>query len=310
LPGDYATQVESAINAGVDMVMGSNNFRSFQRTLTSLVPARVPLARVDDAVRRILTVKCELGLFESSRTRPGLETIGSREHRALAREAVQKSLVLLKNSGELLPLAKTVQKLHIAGKNADDLGHQCGGWTIDWQGQSGATTDGTTIRRAIELTVTASTQTNYSRDASGAKGADVVVVVVGERPYAEGNGDSENLELDADDRTAVRKAKASGAKVVMVIVSGRPLILGETADMADAIVAAWLPGTEGQGVADVLFGDAAPTGKLGHSWPKTMQQIPINQGDPNYEPLFPYGFGLAYQRVATTASGVAAPMRR
>ncbi len=307
LPGDYATQIESAINAGVDVVMGANNFRSFHSTLGSLVPNRVPQSRIDDAVQRILTVKCELGLFDASRSRPGLGTVGTRAHREVAREAVQKSLVLLKNRDELLPLSKTLRQLHIAGKNADDLGHQCGGWTIDWQGQGGAITQGVTIRRAIEMTVNPATKITYSADASGATGAEAVVVVIGEGPYAEGNGDRKSLDLDAEDLATVRLAKASGAKVVLVIVSGRPLILGKTVELADAIVAAWLPGTEGQGVADVLFGDAAPTGKLGHSWPQAMQQIPINVGDPNYEPLFPYGYGLTYQRVSTSA-GVAAPV--
>jgi beta-glucosidase len=310
LKGDFKTQVEQAINAGVDMVMGSTTYKGYQSTLLSLVPSRVPQDRVDDAVRRILTVKCELGLFDALRSRPGLDVIGSREHREIAREAVRKSLVLLENKGELLPLSKTMRHVHLAGKNADDLGNQCGGWTIDWQGNSGPVTTGITIRKAIEGTVTPATKVTYSRDGKGAEGAEVAIVVVGERPYAEGNGDRTSLELDAEDRAAIDNAKASGAKVVLVLISGRPLLLGEAQQKADSIVAAWLPGTEGQGVADVLFGDAAPTGKLGHSWPKNMSQIPINVGDPNYEPLYPYGHGLSYQRVSTTTEPTGTPTRR
>jgi beta-glucosidase len=200
--------------------------------------------------------------------------------------------------------------LHIAGKSADDLGNQCGGWTIDWQGNSGPLTVGTTIRKAMENTVTAATKVTFSRDAKGAKGAEVVVVVVGERPYAEGNGDKKSLELDHEDLTTIDNAKATGAKVVVVLISGRPLLLGEVKPKADSIVAAWLPGTEGQGVADVLFGDAAPTGKLGHSWPKNMAQIPINDGDPNYEPLYPYGYGLSYNRVSAAQAPTTGQLRR
>ena len=294
LPGNYAVQVESAINAGVDMVMGPKRFQNFIQTLTSLVPARVPLDRIDDATRRILTVKCELGLFSPARQRPPLSVIGASEHRSLARQAVSKTLVLLKNQGQVLPLDPNTPHIHVAGKNADDVGNQSGGWTIAWQGGSGPITAGTTIRRGIEVGAARGARVTYSKDASGAQGANVTVVVIGERPYAEGNGDRKNLELDPEDVAVVRRAKLAGSKVVVVLVSGRPLILGEVADMADAIVAAWLPGSEGAGVADVLYGAAKPSGKLSHSWPKSMAQIPINVGDAGYEPLYPYGFGLTY----------------
>jgi beta-glucosidase len=303
LEGDFKSQIEQAINAGIDMAMGLGNYPLFQDILASLVPARVPVERIDDAVTRILTVKCEMGLFEPGRERPPLSVIGSREHRELAREAVRKSLVLLENRDELLPLSKSLKWIHIAGKSADDLGNQCGGWTIDWQGQSGPVTVGTTIRKAIENTVQAATKVTFSSDAKGANGADVVVVVVGERPYAEGKGDSKSLEFEPEDRTAIDNAKATGAKVVVVLITGRPLLLGAAKQKADSIVAAWLPGTEGQGVADVLFGDAVPIGKLTHSWPKDMSQIPINLGDPKYVPLYPYGYGLTYRRVSTLPPG-------
>jgi len=223
-----------------------------------------------------------------------LSVVGAAEHRSLARQAVSRTLVLLKNEGQVLPLDPNTPHIHVAGKNADDIGNQCGGWTIAWQGGSGPTTAGTSIRRGIEMGAARGARVTYSREASGAQGANVTVVVIGERPYAEGNGDRKNLELDAEDVAVVRRAKQLGSKVVVVLVSGRPMILGEVAVAADAIVAAWLPGSEGAGVADILFGVEKPTGKLSHSWPKTPAQIPINVGDEKYDPLFPYGYGLSY----------------
>lgn len=294
LPGNYAVEVETAINAGIDMVMAPKRLQNYISTLASLVPARVSAERIDDAVKRILTVKCELGLFEPSRPRPPLSIIGSSEHRVLARQAVSQSVVILKNQGNVLPLDPNTPSIHVVGKSADDMGNQCGGWTISWQGGSGPVTSGTTIRRGLELGAARGARVTYSRDASGAKGANVVIAVIGERPYAEGNGDRRNLELDREDFSAVQKAKESGAKVVVVLVTGRPVILGRVVDLADAIVAAWLPGSEGAGVADVLYGAVKPSGKLSQSWPKSADQIPINVGDANYAPLFAYGFGLTY----------------
>jgi beta-glucosidase len=295
LPGKYPEQVEAAINAGLDMIMSPHDLKVFISTLTSLVPNRVPASRIDDAVSRILTTKCELGLFNPGRQRPPLSVVGSSEHRALARDAVARSLVVLKNENHVLPLSPNTPKLHIAGKSADDIGYQCGGWTIQWQGGAGPVTDGTTIRRGIEMNLARGAAVSYSRDASEAAGSNVVVVVVGERPYAEANGDRANPSLDEEDLRAVRAAKATGAKVVLVIVSGRPLLLGDVADSADAIVAAWLPGSEGAGVADVLFGRAKPTGKLSRSWPKSLDQIALHPGDAAYAPLYPYGAGLTYE---------------
>jgi beta-glucosidase len=297
LPGDYISDVENSMNAGLDMIMIPDRYEEFISNLTSLVEkGTVSASRLDDAVRRILTIKFRLGLFEqpyADRTYTG--SIGSAEHREVARECVQQSLVLLKNESNILPLNKNLQRIHVAGKNADDLGNQCGGWTISWQGSSGNITIGTTILEGIENTVSTSTNVTFSLDGSGAAGSDVGLVVIGETPYAEGQGDRADLRLSSEDIEAVENINNSGVPVVVVIVSGRPLIIDSILDKSDAIVAAWLPGSEGQGVADVLFGDVNPVGKLSHSWPREMSQIPINYGDNDYDPLFPYGFGLTYE---------------
>jgi beta-glucosidase len=224
-----------------------------------------------------------------------MPSIGSEEHRAVARECVRQSLVLLKNDNNILPLKKNFNRIHVAGKNADDLGNQCGGWTIRWQGQSGKITIGTTILQAIIKEVDPKTKVTYSIDGSGSEGADVGIVVIGETPYAEGNGDKKDLSLSKEDVAAVNKFKEKGIPVVVILISGRPMIINNALDSADAFVAAWLPGTEGQGISDVLFGDYNFKGKLSHTWPKSMKQIPINFGDKDYDPLFPYGFGLNYK---------------
>jgi len=234
-------------------------------------------------------------LFENPYTdRSYTGSVGSAEHRQIARECVRQSLVLLKNDNQILPLSKNLTRIHVAGKNADDLGNQCGGWSITWQGNSGNITVGTTILQAIQNTVSSGTQVTYSYDGNGAAGADVAVVVIGETPYAEGAGDRGSLNLSSEDVVAITNVYNSGAPMVLILVSGRPMIITPVLGIFEAIIAAWLPGTEGQGVADVLFGDYNPTGKLSHSWPAAMSQIPINVGDPGYNPLFPYGYGLSY----------------
>jgi beta-glucosidase len=299
LPGDRRAQVKQSINAGMDMVMVPQKYKEFYAALKDLADkGEVPMARIDDAVLRILRVKYALGLFEPGRSQLADRSLharfGSPEHREVARRAVRESLVLLKNDGKVLPLAKTAKRIHVAGRNADDIGNQCGGWTIDWQGKSGPIVPGgTTVLSAIKATAKGA-EVTYSKDGSGAAGADVGVVVVGETPYAEFFGDRDDLSLAKDDLAAISAVKAAGIPVVVVLISGRPLILGDALAQADALVAAWLPGTEGQGVADVLFGNYKPTGKLSFSWPRSMAQIPINVGDPTYDPLFAYGFGLSY----------------
>jgi beta-glucosidase len=204
--------------------------------------------------------------------------------------------VLLKNSGAVLPLKDGKTRIHVAGRGADDLGMQCGGWTIDWQGRLGEVTPGgTTLLAALRQRAGATREITTSRDGSGATGAGVGIVVVGENPYAEGRGDRTDLTLSREDAAAVANMKAAGIPVVVVILSGRPLILGDVATQADALVAAWLPGTEGAGVIDVLCGDVKPTGKLSFSWPRSMDQLPLGHGRTSYDaPLYPLGFGLSY----------------
>ncbi len=297
---DYKEAIGISINAGMDMVMVPRKYEEFFNLLRELVKeGKVPISRIDDAVMRILRVKFAMGLMDKSRSpladRRLHKTFGSAEHRQVARECVRQSLVLLKNERKALPLRKTLAHIHVAGKSADDIGNQCGGWTIEWQGKSGdVTPGGTTILKAIQNTVSQATKVTFSRDGSGANGADVGIVVIGETPYAEGVGDKEDLSLAAEDVMAISNLKQAGIPVVAVLLSGRPMIIAEVLGQCDAFVAAWLPGTEGQGVADVLFGDYKPTGKLSFSWPRSMAQIPINVGDKNYDPLFKYGFGLTF----------------
>jgi beta-glucosidase len=300
LPGDYKSDIEQSINAGMDMVMVPQKYREFFDTLLGLVKeGRVPMSRIDDAVRRILRVKFAMGLMDKQRNHLADKSLqksfGSAEHRQVARESVRQSLVLLKNDKQALPIGKSLARIHVAGKSADNIGNQCGGWTVTWQGQTGnVTTGGTTILKAIQNTVSQKTKITFSPDGTGAAGADIGIVVIGETPYAEMLGDSEDLQLAKEDIEAIENMKRAGIRVVAVLLSGRPLIIDQALGRCDAFVAAWLPGTEGQGVADVLFGDYKPTGKLSFSWPRSMAQIPINFGDPNYDPLFKYGFGLSY----------------
>ena len=299
LSGDYRNKIKVAANAGMDMFMVPQKYKELYADLKDLAEkGEVPMARVDDAVLRILRVKFALGLFDEGRSQMAdrrlHERFGSADHRALARRAVRESMVLLKNERRALPLSKAAKRILVAGRNADDLGNQCGGWTITWQGKSGTPTTGTTILAALRAAAGKGTEVAYAKDGGGAAGADAAVVVVGETPYAEMLGDREDLALAKEDLDAIANVKRAGIPVVVVIVSGRPLILGDGLDTADAVVAAWLPGTEGAGVADVLFGDYRPTGKLSFSWPRSMGQVPVNVGDAKYSPQFPFGFGLTY----------------
>jgi beta-glucosidase len=284
------------------MAMEPDHYLDFIKHLTTLVKdGDVPVERIDDAVRRILRVKAAMGLLEPdpavAANHALMADFGSAEHRQLARRAVRESLVLLKNDGKTLPLTKTGKRILIAGPGADDIGIQCGGWTIDWQGKTGdVTPGGTSILAGIRQAVSDAAQVTYAADGSGAKGADAAIVVVGERPYAEGFGDDAKLALSDEDLATIRRVKAAGVPITLVVLSGRPLMLGEAFDAADAVVAAWLPGTEGAGVADVLFGDHAPTGKLSFTWANSVDQQPINVGDAEYKPKFEFGYGLGYSQ--------------
>jgi beta-glucosidase len=299
-PGFSASDVATAVEAGIDMIMVPELYEEMFALLMQVVASgAISQERIDDAVVRILRKKFELGLFENPFADRALAPeINSAAHRALARRAVRSSLVLLKNEQSLLPLAKDGLKIFVAGENADSLGHQCGGWTLTWQGGSGPTVPGTSILDGIREVAGSANTVDFAADGVGADGHDVAIVVVGEEPYAEFSGDRrapDTLGLGDDDLRVAERVAASGVPTVAVLVSGRPLVITEQLAHWDALVIAWLPGAEGGGVADVLFEEATPTGKLPHSWPRTAEQVPINVGDADYDPLFAFGFGLAYE---------------
>ncbi|XBH94711.1 hypothetical protein VPH35_085416 [Triticum aestivum] len=334
-PGvNYSYSVEAGVGAGIDMIMVPFAYTEFIDDLTYQVKNNIiPMSRIDDAVYRILRVKFTMGLFESPYADPSLVgELGKQEHRDLAREAVRKSLVLLKNgksaSAPLLPLPKKAGKILVAGSHADDLGNQCGGWTITWQGQTGndktagkysllacstnmwqrrrklgqklmescdETHAGTTILSAIKSIVDPSTEVVFSENPDSAAvdsgKYDYAIVVVGEPPYAETFGDNLNLTIPAPGPSVIQSVCKS-VRCVVVLISGRPLVVEPYIGAMDAFVAAWLPGSEGQGVTDVLFGDYGFSGKLARTWFKSVDQLPMNVGDKHYDPLFPFGFGL------------------
>jgi len=324
----YAEKVAAYVNAGGDMAMEPNDYREFETTLADEVTAgHVTVARIDDAVSRILKEKFELGLFEHPYAdRSHIAEIGGSAHRRLARQAVAQSQVLLKNAGGVLPLARNA-KVYVAGRSADDLGNQAGGWTITWQGQSGTHTKGTTILRGMRTGAPDATIT-YSKDASASmKGSDVGVVVVGETPYSEGFGDvggpqwaydpSDNnvprepktMTLKAQDQQVVQKVCSTLPTCVVLVVSGRPQIVTGQLGQIDALVASWLPGTQGGGVAEVLFGKQGFTGQLPLTWPRSEAQEPINVNDSDYAPLFPFGWGLTTTPTAAAQPSSAAVLR-
>ncbi|XP_071705657.1 uncharacterized protein [Rutidosis leptorrhynchoides] len=299
---NYTYSVLAGVNAGIDMFMVGFNYTEFIDRLTYLVKNQfVPMSRVDDAVKRILRVKFTMGLFENPLSDYSMaKHLGSQEHRNLAREAVRKTLVLLKNGKSLhkplLPLPKKASKILVAGSHADNLGYQCGGWTIEWQGLSGNNiTAGTTILSAVKKVVDPKTQVVYNESPNvefvKSNKFDYAIVVVGERPYAEYYGDSLNLTI-AEPGPNTIKSVCGSVKCVVVLITGRPVVVQPYVDTIDALVAAWLPGTEGQGVTDVLFGDYGFTGKLARTWFKSVDQLPMNVGDPHYDPLYSFGFGL------------------
>ncbi|XP_054796334.1 uncharacterized protein LOC129301765 [Prosopis cineraria] len=302
---NYTYSVVAGVSAGIDMIMVPYDFTGFIDDLTYLVKNKViPMSRIDDAVSRILRVKFIMGLFENPHADPSLANqLGRKEHRELAREAVRKSLVLLKNGKyadkPVLPLPKKSGKILVAGSHADNLGYQCGGWTITWQGVGGNNlTSGTTILDAVKQTVDSETEVVYNEnpDENFVKSNKFshAIVVVGEHPYAETYGDSLNLTIAEPGPSTINNVCES-VKCIVVLITGRPVVIKPHLSKIDALVAAWLPGTEGQGVADLLFGDYGFTGKLARTWFKTVDQLPMNVGDKHYDPLFPFGFGLTTQ---------------
>jgi beta-glucosidase len=305
-----AAQVATAINAGLDMVMLSNGAGTFIDTLTSAVPGMIPPSRIDDAVTRILRAKYVAGLFgRTAPTASGLSVVGSADHLALASRAVEESLVLLQNHYNRLPLAKAARVV-VAGPGANDLGVQSGGWTLSWQGGKGGTgVPGTTLLQAIQNAAMSPSLVTYSADGSAASGADVGVVVLHEDPYAEYCGDVPDPNFvgaamtrpmyspcfdvyDGDLAAIVSNMKGAGIPLVLVLVSGRPMRIESYLSTFDAVVEAWLPGSAGDGVASVLYGNASFSGVLPRSWPKDSTVLPLSSLQPGASPLFGVGFGL------------------
>lgn len=304
----YEDAVAVAVNAGIDMHMVPYDAPRFLGALRRAVErGDVPLARIDEAVAAILRVKFELGLFERPFGDPALQgAVGSAEHRALAREAVARSLVLLKNEGGALPLRRDgAGTVFVAGPGADGVGMQAGGWTIEWQGELASLTPGTTILDGLTAGFGPGTDLRFDargRFDAGPARADVGVVVVGERPYAEWFGDTAGLRLPVEDEDLVWRMRQRVDTLVVVLLTGRPLVLDETWDLADALVVAWLPGSEGDGVTDVLFGGRDFVGRLPYTWPRTVAQLPFDFDalpvDGCEAPMFPRGFGLRYDGAA------------
>ncbi|KAJ4725634.1 Beta-glucosidase [Melia azedarach] len=299
---NYRYCISTAVSAGIDMVMVPHRFEKLFEDLTSLVESgEVPMSRIDDAVARILRVKFVAGLFEYPFSdRSLLDVVGCKLHRQLAREAVRKSLVLLKNGKKpekpFLPLDRNAKRILIAGTHADDLGYQCGGWTKTWYGMSGRITIGTTILDAIKEAVGDKTEVIYEKypslDTLAAKDFSFAIVAVGEEPYAETPGDNSELTIPLNGSDIISLV-AERIPTLAILISGRPLVLEpRLLEKVDALVAAWLPGSEGGGITDVVFGDYDFTGRLPVTWFRTVKQLPMNAAANAYDPLFPLGFGL------------------
>ena len=294
------------INAGVDMVMAvDGDLVGFQNGVKrGLETGTIALTRIDDAVRRILRQKFRLGLFENPFPDPALVSkIGVKEHRNIARQAVRESLVLLKNKNEILPLSKDTKKIVVVGEHANSSGLQSGGWTLNWQGTKGNYKGATTILEGIKKHSKAIVV--YDKDANQNHfDADIAIIVVGETPYAESFGDighesnTRKLTLTEEHQEYIKIYKKNGVKTVVVLVSGRPLIVTDQIENSDAFIAAWLLGSEGEGVAEVLFGDFNFLGKLPHSWPRSIEDYKGKYGpnfwDNSIQSLYPLGYGLKY----------------
>ncbi len=300
IPGGDYTAAVTAINAGVDMVMLPFDYKEFTRNVRRAVRiGDIQESRIDDAVERILTAKFQLGLFDTPTQVDTIE-LGSPAHRALARDVVAKSLVLLKNEGGLLPIKKNASTIRVAGSSADNIGRQAGAWTVEWQGVDGNwLPGGTSILQGIKENAPRGTTVEFDMNAqfpSGTPKADIGIAIVGETPYAEGWGDNANPSLSEEDIATIERLKEMSNTVIVVLVTGRPLIITNEIQDWDATVVAWLPGSEGAGVGDVLFGNKPFTGKLPLPWPRAIEQLPIVAGKTQDKSslLFPRYFGLTY----------------
>lgn len=306
---NYRQCVLSTVNAGVDMVMVPFRYELFLDDLFYLVESGdIPMSRIDDAVERILRVKFVAGLFEYPYSdRSLLDVVGCKSHRELAREAVRKSLVLLKNGKDpkkpFLPLDKNAKKILVVGKHADDLGYQCGGWTATWEGTSGRITVGTTILDAIREAVGEETEIVYEENPTAHTFAEqkfsFAIVAVGEAPYVETGGDNSELTIPFNGSELINSV-ADEVPTLAILISGRPLVLYPwLLEKVDALVAAWLPGSEGNGITDVIFGDYGFQGQLPITWFRSVDQLPTHHEMNSYDPLFPFGFGLTTNKKAT-----------
>lgn len=298
--GNYMKNMERAVNAGVDVIIAGRDYKYAHFVIKYLTGRwKIKMSRIDDAVRRILRVKLAMGLLDKPPVNnPALTAaVGSKEHREVARQCVRESIVLLKNEKSLLPLSKKIKKLIIGGRTSHSIGLQCGGWTVDWLGSATddtrKTPPGTTFYKAVLNTLPQDAEVYLSVDGRGAEGYDAGIFVFGENPYAGPVGDRFNLALDDEELSALELMRKSGIPVVVVLITGRPVLINKNINLCDAIVAAFLPGTEGQGVVDVLFGDYPFTGKLSYSWPEVMSQAGLKQGDKAYKALYPFGYGLS-----------------
>ena len=319
VPGCSNVSCARSLNAGLDLFMAPDSWRELHaQTLAQARSGEIPATRLDDAVRRILRVKFRAGLFDE--TKPSMrplagrfELLGAPEHRAVARQAVRESLVLLKNSRKLLPL-RANQRVLVAGDGADNISKQCGGWTLTWQGTGVSHAhfpNAESVYSGVRAAVTAAGGTaQLSVEGQYRERPDVAIVVFGENPYAEFEGDVPSVEYspaDKRDLELLRRLEAAGIPTVAVFLSGRPLWVNAEINASDAFVAAWLPGSEGGGFADVLFRKADGsihhdfTGKLSFSWPATPTQTAVNRGD-GQTPLFAYGYGLTYADAGDVAA--------
>jgi beta-glucosidase len=283
---NYKARIGNAINAGVDMVMATNGrdkWVDFTRHLRSLVnEGVVPMARIDDAVLRILRFKQSIGLLDDPLTEKAGE-IGTAENRTAARALVSDSLVLLRNENDIMSKLPSFTNILVAGAGADDIGMQCGGWTISWQGSHGPITKGTTILQGIQEVTQGRANITYAADGRSTARFDAVIAVIGESPYAETEGDrSGSISIGAKDMEMLLQAYSRRCPVIVIVISGRPMNIGNEHERWDAFIAAWLPGTEGGGIADVLFGERNFIGRTPYTWRKT-------QGG---DIVYPYGFGL------------------